>query len=142
MTAFHRALRPPALLLSLAALYCIASLAHFVHNAEYLAQYPNMPAWLSRSRVYASWLAISAIGATGLLLTRSRHVVPGLLLVAIYAGLGFDGLAHYALAPIASHTFAMNATIWCEVAAAALLLAATLRCLWIALQEGFHKADA
>lgn len=142
MTAFHRAFRPPALLLWLAAIYCVASLAHFVHNAEYLAQYPNMPVWLSRSKVYASWLVISAIGAVGLLLTRSRYAVLGLLLVAIYAGLGFDGLEHYTLAPMSAHSFAMNATIWCEVVAAALLLAATLRCLWIALQEGFRKADA
>jgi len=136
MPASHRAFHPPAVLLWLAALYCAASLAHFVHNAEYLAQYPNLPVWLTRSQVYLSWLAISAIGAMGLLLARSRYAAPGLLLVALYACLGFDGLEHYALAPISAHTIAMNATIGCEVVAAALLLLSTLRCLVLAL----HKA--
>ncbi|MGQ0651943.1 MAG: hypothetical protein ACT4P4_06695 [Betaproteobacteria bacterium] len=53
-----------------------------------------------------------------------RH---GLALIALYAVLGFDGLAHYALAPLAQHTLAMNMTIWLEVAAAALLLFAVVR---------------
>lgn len=134
MPAPHRALRPSVPLLWLAAAYCIASLAHFVHNAEYLALYPNMPAWLSRTGVYASWLAISALGAIGLLLAYSRYAVAGFVLVAIYACLGFDGLEHYTLAPMSAHTLAMNATIGCEVVAAALLLAATLHALWRALR--------
>jgi hypothetical protein len=109
-------------LTALAGIYCAASLAHFVHNAEFLADYPNMPAWLSRLRVYVAWLAITAVGAIALALSRSRHALAGLVLLAVYAALGFDGLGHYALAPLSSHTFAMNLTIWCEVAAASLLL--------------------
>ena len=46
-------------------LYCGASLLHFAHNAEYLADYPNLPAWISRAAVYFSWCAISAIGLCG-----------------------------------------------------------------------------
>jgi len=38
--------RNDALLPALAA-YAAASLFHHVHNAEFLDQYPNMPAWLS-----------------------------------------------------------------------------------------------
>ena len=120
------------LLLALAAIYCCASLLHFVHNAEFLAQYPNMPAWLSRSKVYASWLLITAVGAIGLVIVRSRFVLAGLVIVAIYAALGFDGLGHYALAPIGAHTLTMNLTIWIEVAAAAVLLVFVMRHVFLA----------
>jgi hypothetical protein len=114
-------------MLALAVAYCFASLVHFVHNAEFLAQYPNMPVWLSRSRVYASWLLITAVGAIGVVIARSRFALSGLVLVAIYAALGFDGLGHYALAPISAHTLAMNLTIWLEVIAAACLLVFVMR---------------
>ena len=50
----------------------------------------------------------------------------GLLLVATYAALCFDGLGHYAVAPIALHTLGANITILSEVAAVALLLPATV----------------
>ena len=119
-----------SLILALSLTYCVASFIHFFHNAEYLRQYPNMPAWISRAQVYAAWLGISAVGAIGILVIRSRFAPAGLVLIAAYAALGFDGLAHYALAPIAAHTSVMNLTIWFEVAAAAALLVATLRCLY------------
>lgn len=102
-------------------LYCAASLAHFVHNAEYLADYPNLPDSLSRSRVYLAWLAILAIGIVGYVLYRRGRHLAGLIVLAVYAGFGFDGLLHYTLAPFAAHTFAMNLTIWSEVVAAAVL---------------------
>ena len=120
--------RLPSALLSLAAVYCAASLVHFVHNAEYLAEYPNMPHWISRSTVYATWLGITAVGVVGLCLARTKLAPVGLLLVAIYAALGFDGLGHYLLAPISSHTTVMNFTIWFEVVAAALLIVVVSRC--------------
>lgn len=56
----------PAHLWWLAALYCTASLLHFTHNAEYIAFYPNMPAWITRDTVYLAWLAITAVGAVAL----------------------------------------------------------------------------
>jgi len=124
-----------ALLLTLWALYCLASLVHFMHNAEFLADYPNMPVWLSRSKVYAAWLAITAVGLLGLVLVHSRYALIGVALVAVYAGFGFDGLGHYSLAPIASHTLAMNLTIWTEVGAAAALLVVALRCLFVAIRR-------
>lgn len=103
-------------------LYFGASLLHFVHNAEYLADYPNLPAWLGRADVYLAWLALAAIGAVGWALYRFGWRVAGLLLIGTYAVFGFDGLLHYSRAPIAAHTPAMNFTIWFEVAAAAVLL--------------------
>ena len=124
----------PRHLLSLMALYCATSLVHFVHNAQFLADYPNMPAWLSPLQVMGTWLAITAVGVLGWAVTRTRWPLPGLLLIGAWAGLGFDGLAHYSLAPMAAHSLAMNLTIWSEVVAAARLLAATavlvLKRLW------------
>jgi hypothetical protein len=108
-------------------LYCAASLVHFVHNAEYLADYPNLPDSLSRSRVYLAWLSILAIGVLGYVLYRRGRYLAGLVVLAVYAGFGFDGLLHYTLAPFAAHTLAMNFTIWFEVVAAALLFMAVIK---------------
>ena len=113
-------------LLWLMTLYCAASLLHFAHNAEYLADYPNLPAWLTRSQVYMAWLGVTAIGALGYLVRRAGYELAGLALVGTYAALGFDGLLHYGRAPVTAHTAAMNLTIWFEVATAALLLGAVL----------------
>lgn len=107
--------------------YCAASLLHFSHNAEYLADYPNLPSWLSRTQVYLAWIVILAIGVLGYVLYRRGQYLVGLVVLAVYAGLGFDGLLHYTRAPFAAHTMAMNATIWTEVVAAAVLLAAVLK---------------
>ncbi len=107
-------------------LYLAASLLHFAHNAEYLADYPNLPAWLSQSDVYLVWLGQAAVGIGGYMLYRTGWRLAGLLLIGVYAILGFDGLLHYTRAPLAAHTAAMNFTIWFEVAAAALLLISVL----------------
>ena len=105
-------------------LYCSASLLHFVHNAEFIADYPNLPLWISRKAIYFSWFAILAIGLCGYCLYRSRHMIIGLVLLAVYATLGLDGLLHYSRAPLAAHSAVMNATIWIEVVTALMALAA------------------
>jgi hypothetical protein len=102
--------------------YLATSLLHFAHNAEYLADYPNLPAWLSRSQVYVAWLCITALGILGYILYRRARHLTGLAVLALYAVLGFDGLLHYSRAPFTAHTMAMNLTIWSEVVAAGLLL--------------------
>jgi hypothetical protein len=107
-------------------LYLAASLVHFVHNAEYLGDYPNLPAWLGRADVYLAWLALAAVGAAGWVLYRIGRRLAGLVLIGAYAAFGFDGLLHYTRAPFAAHTPAMNFTIWFEVATAALLLVGVL----------------
>jgi hypothetical protein len=103
--------------------YAAASLFHHVHNAEFLGEYPNMPAWLSRAWVYAAWCGVTAIGVAGVVLLRWRHELPGLLILGIYAAFGLYGLAHYTLAPVSEHTTAANVSIWLEVASALVLLA-------------------
>ena len=107
---------------SLLLLYCGASLLHFLHNAAYVAAYPNLPKWISPAAILFAWCAISAIGLCGYLLGRRGYVLPGLFVLAVYTILGFDGLLHYGRAPMSEHTVGMNRTIWVEVATAALAL--------------------
>jgi hypothetical protein len=124
------------LLLGLALAYFLASFGHFSHNAEFICEYPNLPGWIARGKVYASWAAITAVGAAGLFLLWKTFIPAGLILVAAYAALGFYGLGHYALAPIEFHTLGANITILSEVAAAALLLPFTLYLLARHLRNG------
>jgi hypothetical protein len=113
-------------LLALTALYFLASLSHFTHNAEFICEYPKLPAWLTSAKVYGAWAAVTAVGATGLVFMRRGWMIAGLALIAAYGSLGFDGLGHYALAPMALHPLAANVTILSEVAAGAMLLAFSL----------------
>lgn len=106
---------------------CLAgSLLHFAHNAEFLGDYPNLPYWLTRSQVYLTWLGLAAIGVSGFVLYLRQSHSAGLLLIGLYAVLGFDGLLHYSRAPFQAHTVAMNFTIWFEVIVAAALLIAVV----------------
>lgn len=104
--------------------YFVASLAHFAHNAEYIAYYPNMPDWITRETVYLAWLAVSGIGAAGLLALRFKLPTVGVVLIAAYGAFGLDGLAHYSLALCSEHTLATNITIWSEAVSGLLLLLA------------------
>jgi len=113
-------------------LYCGASLLHFIHNAEYVADYPNLPAWITRTSIYLVWLATFAVGLCGYMLYRGRHAFPGLVLLAVYAILGLDGLLHYSRAQMSAHTSGMNATIWFEVVTAGFALCAVT---WLAARR-------
>jgi hypothetical protein len=113
-------------LLVLTAVYFAASLAHFAHNAEFLCEYPKLPAWLTSAKVYGAWAAVTAVGAAGLVFMRRGWMIAGLALIAVYGSLGFDGLGHYAVAPMALHPLGANVTILAEVAAGAVLLAFSL----------------
>ena len=110
-------------------LYLAASLLHFVHNAEYLADYPNLPAWLGRGDVYLVWLGLAAVGVVGYAFYRGGWRLAGLVLLGAYAAPGFGGLLHYTRAPFAAYTSAMNFTIWFEFVAAGLLLLAVIASL-------------
>jgi hypothetical protein len=112
----------PASLLAALLVYCAASLVHFVHNAEFLHDYPNMPESLTRSGVYLAWLVVTLVGVVGYLVYRFRAPRVGLALLAVYAALGYAGLDHYVLAPVSAHSIAMNATILFEVVTASILL--------------------
>ena len=104
--------------------YCAGSLLHFLHNAVFLHEYPNLPGWLSSARVYAAWCGVTAVGLVGYWLHRVGYRMAGLMTIAVYAALGCGGLDHYALAPVSAHSFTMNLTIGVEALAAASLLIA------------------
>jgi hypothetical protein len=110
-------------------LYAVASFVHFAHNAEYLADYPNLPIWLDRSDVYLVWIVQAAVGIGGYALYRRGRPLAGLLLIGAYAAAGFDGLLHYTRAPFVAHTAAMSFTIWFELVAASLLVVAVAAAL-------------
>jgi hypothetical protein len=116
----------PKPLAALMLAYAVCSLLHFAHNAEFLAEYPNMPGWLSRGDVYLAWLGLTAIGALGYVLFRNGYRLAGLVLVAAYGFLGLDSLGHYTLAPFSAHTAMMNLTIVADVTTAGLVLVGSL----------------
>jgi uncharacterized membrane protein YphA (DoxX/SURF4 family) len=109
-------------LLALVLAYAAASLFHHGHNATYLNDYPNMPAWLTPAGVCVAWLATTAVGVAGYLLLRSGYRVAGLGTIALYGALGLYGLAHYGVAPVSAHSPTMHLTIWLEATTGTLVL--------------------
>jgi hypothetical protein len=127
MSAVSNASRLPRHLLWLVVVYCLASLVHFTHNAEYIALYPNMPAWLGRVDVYVAWLGVSAVGIAGGLMWALGWQVPAVVVLGVYGALGLDGLAHYTLALCSEHSLVMNLTIWFEAITGFALAVAAIR---------------
>jgi hypothetical protein len=103
-------------------LHIAASLIHFIHNAEFISDYPNLPSWITRANVYAVWLVITAGGALGYAIYRLLNRTMGVVILSVYAAIGLDGLLHYARAPMGAHTHGMNFTIWLEALSAAILM--------------------
>jgi hypothetical protein len=108
-------------LLPVLGVYAAASLFHHVHNATFLAAYPNLPAWLTRGEVYLAWVLVTAVGVLGVTLLCLRRLVAGWLALGVYAALGFTGLDHYVRAPFTAHSPLMNVSILTEVIAAGAL---------------------
>jgi hypothetical protein len=109
----------------LLAVYFVASSAHFVHNAAYIAYYPNMPSWITSDRVYLAWSVVTAVGIAGLMALRLRLPAAAAVFIAVYGALGLDGLAHYTFALCSEHTFMTNVTIWSEAVSGLCLLVAS-----------------
>lgn len=107
--------------------YSVASLVHFTHNAEYIALYPNMPAWIAREDVYLAWLAVAAVGVAGGLMWAFGQRAAALVALGLYGAMGLYGLLHYTLALCSEHTLVMNLTIWFEAAAGSILALAAFR---------------
>jgi hypothetical protein len=112
----------PRLLLALIAAYFAASLAHFGHNAQYIAFYPGMPAWLTPGTVWLCWFAVCAVGLLAWTLIRLGLPALGLLALGVYGALGLDGLLHYRLGLCSQHTLLANLTIWAEATTGLTLL--------------------
>src|SRR3954469_1613871 len=91
----------------------IATLAHHVHNAEFLETYPNMPKWLSPELVYLAWLGATAVGIGGYLLLR--------------AGARVTGACAACVCSVRCGHPTMNGTILLEAATGVVLVVAVLR---------------
>lgn len=109
-------------LLLLLLIYGMTSLIHNIHNAEFLADYPNLPESWTRAGVYTTWLVTTAIGVGGWILMLRGFTRIGLTLLGVYAMIGLISLGHYVVASFLDHSLAMNLTILLEVTAAALVL--------------------
>jgi hypothetical protein len=109
--------------------YTAASLAHFAHNAIYLHEYPNMPAWLTAAGVWFAWAVVAGVGALGYFVWRFASRPWGLVILGLYAILGFGGLDHYVIAPASAHTAVMNLTIVLEAAMGLALLVLIAYCV-------------
>jgi hypothetical protein len=127
--------RKDAVLLPLMLVYGAASLLHFMHNAIYLRDYPNLPAWLTAAGVVGAWLVVAATGVLGYFLYSSVSRIAGLIGIAAYAVLGVGGLDHYTVAPVSAHTVAMNLTILLEASTAAVLLVFVARSAFAAVAQ-------
>jgi hypothetical protein len=116
-------------------LFVIASLVHFIHNAEYLPDYPGLPASWTRVGVYAAWGVMTLFGVVGYAIDWLGYRTVGLLAIGCYATLGLASLGHYAVSPLTAHRLGMNATILFEVGAAILVLIEVFR------QLGQHESS-
>jgi hypothetical protein len=89
-------------------IYLVASLVHFVQNAQFRPNCPNLPASWTRTGVYYAWLGMTTVGMCGYVLGRPGHLRVGLIFLMIYCLLGLESLGHYVFAPMVDHTWAMN----------------------------------
>jgi hypothetical protein len=122
-------------LVPLMLIYGAASLLHFIHNAVYIHDYPNLPVWLTSGGVFAAWPVVAGVGLLGYLLYSRVSRVAGLIAIAAYAALGLGGLDHYTVAPVSAHTVAMNLTILLEAATAVVLLVCVARSALLAKSQ-------
>lgn len=121
-------------LLVLISINVAASMLHYSHYFISYNAYPNGTAWLSPPRVDLVWFIISVIGVMGYVLFRRHRYTWSFLFLYLYGLLGLAGLSHYALAPIAAHTFVTNVLIFSSASAAAVLL---IYVVW--LQTHLHR---
>ena len=110
------------------AAHLATSLAHHLHNALWLHEYPNLPPSLSSLRVAGAWATEALIGLFGYLMVRVGNRLGGLVVLGVFGLFGFLGLAHYQLAPPSAHSIAMNASIIGEALSGASLVAFVVWC--------------
>lgn len=122
--------------------FAAASLVHFAHNAEFLADYPNLPKSWSSTHIYLAWIGMTTIGMVGWILVSRGVFVAGFLTLAVYAALGLDSLGHYFVAPMSAHSVGMNATILAEVTAAGCVLLEIARQVARHVIVRSHRHDA
>jgi hypothetical protein len=101
----------PKYLWALTAMHGLATFAHCVHTAEFLAYYPNMPEALTPEMVYLAWTAMTVVGLLVVPLYMMGLGVLAAMCLALYGLLGLSGLGHYSLGALEEHTLAANLLI-------------------------------
>src|SRR3954451_20187932 len=92
----------------------VAMLVHHAHNAQFIADYPRMPGWLSPEFVYLAWLGATAVGVGGYLLLRVGARITG-------------ACALLCVCSVRCGHPTMNGTILLEAATGVVLVVAVLR---------------
>lgn len=101
----------PSHVWAIAALYGLCTFAHFAHNAEFLAYYPNLPDEFTREVIYLLWMGLSTVGMVALPVYMLGRCITALLLLALYGLLGLSCLAHYSVGAVDEHTLTANLLI-------------------------------
>ncbi|WP_298233466.1 hypothetical protein [uncultured Azohydromonas sp.] len=106
-----RDLHFPKYLWALTAVYGLATFGHCVHNAEFLAYYPNMPEGMTHEVVYLAWMGLSVVGLAVVPFYMLDLGVMAAFVLALYGLLGLSGLGHYSLGALEEHTLVANLLI-------------------------------
>ena len=106
-----RDLQFPKYLWALTAVYGLGTFGHCVHNAEFLAYYPNMPEELTHEMVYLAWMGLTVVGLAIVPFYMLGLGVLAAMVLALYGLLGLSGLAHYSLGALEEHTLMANLLI-------------------------------
>lgn len=106
-----RELHFPKYLWALTAVYGLATFGLCVHNAEFLAYYPNMPEEMTHEVVYLAWMGLTVVGLAVVPFYMLGLGVMAAFVLALYGLLGLSGLAHYSLGALEEHTLAANLLI-------------------------------
>ena len=128
-------------LLLLLVAYGVASLVHFGHNAEFIRDYPGLPATWTRGGVYLARLGMTCVGLFGWWMLHRNWRVAGALVLSGYALLGLDSLGHYVVASMTAHSVMMNVTILAEVICAASVLMQALKLLFTRQRFALTRTD-
>ena len=116
----------------LVAIYALANSLHFAINADFIAFYPYMPAWVGPGTVYRAWMLVNAVGIVGVLLTLGGQQQAGAWSLVAYGLCGLDGLLHYSLDLCKDHDITTNLAIGGEAVAGLTLCTAIVQKTWIA----------
>lgn len=124
---FLRNLQFPKYLWALMALYGLATFGHCVHNAEYLAYYPNLPEAWTHEMVYLAWMGLTVVGLAVVPFYMLSLGVLAALFLALYGLLGLSGLSHYSLGALEEHTLVANLLIMFQVLSGLVLAVRAVR---------------
>ena len=100
----------------------VATVAHYVDNIVFFAQYPEPP-WMQPHFIDAFWFVMTPFALVGYKLITRGRVHFGSVVLYLYAAMSLLVLAHYRYAPMRSIRFRIHIFILVEAALALALVA-------------------